>query len=658
MTSTYTTNKSIEKPGNGDYVNTWSTPVNNDWDIIDRSLGGTTLINAVGASGTVTLTATQYQSPSIIISGTLTANVNYQVPSGVGGNWTIYNNTSGSFTITISSAGGGTSGIIPQGYRALLNSDGTNISAAVTTSGNFLASAIRLAGSTSGYTGLSSAAVGTGVTYTLPSADGTSGQVLATNGSAVLSWQSTSGVVSFSGGTTGLTPSTATAGAIVLAGTLLPANGGTGITALGTGVATALGINVGSAGSFVVNGGALGTPSSGVVTNLTGTASININGTVGATTAASGSFTSLAYSTTLTGGTGVVNLGSGQFYKDASGNVGIGVTPIARLDVAGAGSRVRTDVSGATPLVSVSNPGAGAYATYAMDTLSYDFRTNGSTKVVVDTNGNVGIGTSTPVGRLDIRGGDITVSRTAAATAGDAVLNFGNGGTNYIFSGNASNVMAFAVNGSERMRINASGDLGIGLVPSGTYKLEVNGNLKAQGNFVLSSSTGSKIYPYFGTATNNNYITAGSGGELKFGTGTSAPADRVVISAAGDAYFTAATSPENALSIGYRGVPRAANITTSRTLVLTDSGQFVRFSGSTAGQSVTVPANSSVAFLIGTAVTIINRGTVSITVPITTDTLYLAGTDTTGTRTLAPGAQATLLKTDTTEWSIGGAGVS
>ena len=59
----------------------------------------------------------------------------------------------------------------------------------------------------------------------------------------------------------------------------------TGISGLGTGVVTALGVNTGTAGAFVVNGGALGTPSSGVVTNLTGTASININGTVGATTA-------------------------------------------------------------------------------------------------------------------------------------------------------------------------------------------------------------------------------------------------------------------------------------------------------------------------------------------------------------------------------------
>jgi hypothetical protein len=42
---------------------------------------------------------------------------------------------------------------------------------------------------------------------------------------------------------------------------------------------------------------ALGTPASGVVTNLTGTASININGTVGATTPAAGTFTQAAFTT-------------------------------------------------------------------------------------------------------------------------------------------------------------------------------------------------------------------------------------------------------------------------------------------------------------------------------------------------------------------------
>ena len=80
--------------------------------------------------------------------------------------------------------------------------------------------------------------------------------------------------------------------------TVTPAVGS--ITGLGTGVATALAVNVGSAGAFVVNGGALGTPSSGTVTNLTGTASININGTVGATTPTTGAFTTITASGVIT----------------------------------------------------------------------------------------------------------------------------------------------------------------------------------------------------------------------------------------------------------------------------------------------------------------------------------------------------------------------
>jgi hypothetical protein len=55
----------------------------------------------------------------------------------------------------------------------------------------------------------------------------------------------------------------------------------------------------------------------------------NVSITGGAISGASGSFTTLAYSSTLTGGTGVVNLGSNQFYKDTAGNIGVGVVPSA-----------------------------------------------------------------------------------------------------------------------------------------------------------------------------------------------------------------------------------------------------------------------------------------------------------------------------------------
>lgn len=229
MASTFTTNKSIEKPANGDYVNTWNVPVNGDFDIIDASLGGTTTLNATGASGTVTLTDTQYRPPTVIVTGVLTAAVTYRIPTGVGGQWVVFNNTSGAFSITFDSGGGGTSVVIPQGQKVLIYSDGTNVALGVTVttataggssgqvqynSGGGLAgssnltydgtgnlvlgatalgrfdvrNAFRIYGSTSGYVGWTVPAAAGSTTYTYPNADGLNGQVLTTNGTGTLSW--------------------------------------------------------------------------------------------------------------------------------------------------------------------------------------------------------------------------------------------------------------------------------------------------------------------------------------------------------------------------------------------------------------------------------------------------------------------------------------
>jgi len=159
---------------------------------------------------------------------------------------------------------------------------------------------------------------------------GTAGQFLTSTGIGAPAWTtSTAGTVTsvgqtFTGGLISVTGSPVTSSgtlALTVAGTsggvpyfssastwessaALAANalvigGGAGVapatTTTGTGVVTALGVNTGTAGAFVVNGGALGTPASGTVTNLTGTASININGTVGATTPATGVFTTIAF---------------------------------------------------------------------------------------------------------------------------------------------------------------------------------------------------------------------------------------------------------------------------------------------------------------------------------------------------------------------------
>lgn len=270
MVSTFTTNKGLIKPANGDDIDTWDVPVNADWDITDKALGGSLVINVVAVSGTVALTLTQYQNLTITFSGLLTSNVNYQLPSGVGGNFYFFNNTTGAFTVTISSAGAGSSVVLPQGRVANAICDGTNVvfpnaptnpggtntqvqynsngllagnagftyngtnatigtvsaPGALTVVGNAF-----LGGTTSGFVGFTVPAVSGSTTYTLPASDGTLNQTLTTNGSGILSWATVAGgVTTFSGGTTGFTPNSATAGAITLGGTLGTANGGTNLT--------------------------------------------------------------------------------------------------------------------------------------------------------------------------------------------------------------------------------------------------------------------------------------------------------------------------------------------------------------------------------------------------------------------------------------------
>lgn len=135
--------------------------------------------------------------------------------------------------------------------------------------------------------------------YTSPSFDGT-GNVTAAGTLATVN----SNVGSFGSATQVGTFTVNGKGLITAAGntTITPAVGS--ITGLGTGVATALGVNVGAAGAFVVNGGALGTPSSGVATNLTGTASGLTAGNVTTNANLTGPITSVGNATSVAAQTG------------------------------------------------------------------------------------------------------------------------------------------------------------------------------------------------------------------------------------------------------------------------------------------------------------------------------------------------------------------
>lgn len=89
------------------------------------------------------------------------------------------------------------------------------------------------------------------------------------------------------------------------------------------------------------------------------------------------------------------------------------------------------------------------------------------------------------------------------------------------------------------------------------------------------------------------------------------------------------------------------------TLVLTDAAKHI-YKASGASNTITIPANASVAFKIGTAIPIVNRSGNDVSIAITTDTLEQEGTGSTGTRTLADKGIATLLKVTATLWMISG----
>lgn len=159
---------------------------------------------------------------------------------------------------------------------------------------------------------------------------------------------------------------------------------------------------------------------------------------------ASGSLTSSAFSTgnltysgTLTGSTGVVNIGSGQIYKDAGGNVGVGTTsPGAKLEVAGTfnvslqSSGTYASVRGASGASSnlLLQPNAGLGTAYWITAknaaANLEIGGNGGTEpgqgaISITSSGSVGIGTSSPTAKLHVNGPvRLDASTTTSATAG------------------------------------------------------------------------------------------------------------------------------------------------------------------------------------------------------------------------------------------------
>ena len=108
-------------------------------------------------------------------------------------------------------------------------------------------------------------------------------------------------------------------------------------------------------------------------------------------------------------------------------------------------------------------------------------------------------------------------------------------------------------------------------------------------------------------------------------------------------------------AVGYREAPQVSK-TANYQLVLADRGKSILMNGSSL--TLTIPANSAVAFPVGTVIIVVNVNATALSIAITTDTLTLANSTTTGTRTLAQNGLATCVKIGSTSWLISGAGLS
>jgi hypothetical protein len=111
-------------------------------------------------------------------------------------------------------------------------------------------------------------------------------------------------------------------------------------------------------------------------------------------------------------------------------------------------------------------------------------------------------------------------------------------------------------------------------------------------------------------------------------------------------------------TLGYINAP-VNEQSAAYTAVAADTGKIIFHPSTDANaRTFTIPANSSVAYATGTVLTFINMTSQVVTIAITTDTMYLAGSGTTGSRSLAQYGIATAVKMTSTTWLISGNGLT
>jgi len=313
---------------------------------------------------------------------------------------------------------------------------------------------------------------------------------------------------------------------------------------------------------------------------------------------------------------------------DASGNLGIGTSsPAYKLDVVGNAGVARIQSTGAGQNAQLNLQ--STVATWSVgqnitltSTGALEFY-NGATRAVIDSSGNVGIGTSSPSYKLDVAGGDARVQNSSAEVAlrvygngataysgagiaGGAVLQLQNTNTganvysqinaldasastigqiNFVSVSDATNegFMSFSTrpsggNLTERLRLDSSGNLGIGTSSPGT-KLQVNGGVQFGGvgtdgyvQFLRSSDGGAVSSMAFISASTEVKLNNALSGPMTFYTNNT---ERARITAGGD--FLVGNSTANETFSGIPTIQGASNCIFTNKRDTTGSASQFRF---------------------------------------------------------------------------------
>jgi hypothetical protein len=197
MASSYSTDLKLQLMVTGEDSGTWGDNTNNNLNLLQQAIVGFQSIALTSVNTTLVMTdATISNARNAVLkfTGAITANCTIFVASGIEKTYTVDNATTGAFTVALNQVGG--SSVIfdaTDKSHKLVYLDGTNANDIL----NDL-STIRLPNQNevrfgdadnSNYVSLKAGAtVASNLSFTLPTADGTSGQAIVTNGSGALSF--------------------------------------------------------------------------------------------------------------------------------------------------------------------------------------------------------------------------------------------------------------------------------------------------------------------------------------------------------------------------------------------------------------------------------------------------------------------------------------